>query len=161
MAVTVNLRHLEAHSLHLEGEVPPEDLDVAGLDELIRMEGGVRYDLEVERHEDGLLVQGRLSLTLQCVCARCLEPFRHELVLPEWCSLLPWAGEDPVNVRNDCVDLTPYIREDMVLALPQRPLCKPECGGLQVRSIDDPGVTQEPPRSEPSPAWAVLNNLKL
>jgi uncharacterized protein len=161
MAVTVNLRHLEAHSLHLEGEVPLEELDVAGLDELIRMEGGVRYDLEVERHEDGLLVQGRLALTLRCLCARCLEPFSHELVLPQWCSLLSWSGEDPVNVRNDCVDLTPYIREDMVLALPQRPLCKPECGGLQVRSADDPGVTQETQRTESSPAWAVLNNLKL
>jgi uncharacterized protein len=126
------------------------------------MEGGVRYDLEVERHEDGLLVQGRLSLTLQCVCARCLEPFRHELVLPEWCSLLPWAGEDPVNVRNDCVDLTPYIREDILLAFPQHPLCEPDCVGLPVPGARGLGTKSDPGSVDAAdPAWAELNKLKL
>jgi len=161
MAVIVNLRHLEGRTIRLEGEVSAEELDVAGLDDLIRPEGGVRYELEVERHEEGLLVQGRLSWTLQCECARCLAPFRQELVLTAWCSLLAWAGDDPVCIRNDCVDLTPYIREDMVLALPARPLCKPECGGLQIRSTDDPGVTRQTQAGEPSAAWAMLNNLKL
>jgi uncharacterized protein len=161
MAVIVNLRHLEAGSIRLEGEIPAEELDVAGLDDLIRLKSGVKYELEVERHEEGLLVQGRLSATLQCECARCLAPFPQELVLPDWCCLLAWTGEDPVCIRNDCVDLTPYIREDMVLALPQRPLCKPECRGLQVRSIEDRGVTQQTPPAEPSPAWGVLDDLKL
>jgi uncharacterized protein len=161
MPLIINLRHLEGRDLQLEGEIPAEELDVAGLDDLIRPDGGLRYELEVERHEQGLLAQGRLSLALQCECARCLAPFRHELVLSNWCSLLPWEGEDAVTVRNDCVDLTPYLREDMVLALPQRPLCKPECGGFQVRPSDDPGVTQAVRSDDASSAWAMLNNLKL
>jgi uncharacterized protein len=161
MPLIINLRHLEGQELHLEGEIPVEELDVAGLDDLIRPDGGLKYDLAAERHERGMLLQGRLSLSLQCECARCLAPFRHELVLSNWCAMLPWEGEDAVVVRNDSVDLTPYLREDMVLALPQRPLCKPECGGFQVRSADDSGATQAMPSSESSPAWAVLNNLKL
>jgi uncharacterized protein len=161
MPLIINLRNLEGQELHLAGEIPVEELDVAGMDDLIRPDGGLSYDLEVERHEQGLLLQGRLSLTLQCECARCLTPFRRELVLSGWCSMLPWEGEDAVVVRNDSVDLTPYLREDMVLALPQRPLCKPECGGFQFRSADDSGVTQAQPSDESSSAWAVLNNLKL
>ena len=161
MALIINLRHLEGRDLHLEGEIPAEELDLAGLDELIRPIDGLDYELDVERHERGLLLQGRLSLPLECICARCLGPFRQELVLANWCSLLAWEGEDAVRIRNDCVDLTPYLREDMVLALPQRPLCKPECGGLQVRTSDDPGATHEMQAGESSPAWATLNNLKL
>ena len=160
MPLIINLRHLEGHNLRLEGEIPAEELDLAGLDELIRAEGGLRYDLEVERHERGVLVQGALSLTLQCECARCLAPFRQELVLSNWCSMLSWEGEDAVPVRNDCVDLTPYVREDMVLALPRRPLCKPDCGGL-VRPADAPEVTHATPSGEPSAAWSMLDNLKL
>jgi uncharacterized protein len=175
MPLIINLRHLEGQELHLEGEIPVEELDVAGLDdliraeeldlagldELIRTEGGLRYELEVERHERGVLAQGTLSLSLQCECARCLAPFRQELVLSNWCSMLSWEGEDAVPVRNDCVDLTPYVREDMVLALPRRPLCKPDCGGLQVRPADDPEETHATPSSGSSAAWAMLDNLKL
>jgi uncharacterized protein len=161
MALIINLRHLEGRDLHLEGEIPAEELDLAGLDELIRLAGGLSYNLDVERHERGLLLQGRLSLSLECECARCLGTFRQELVLEDWCSLLEWEGEDPVRVRNDCVDLTPYLREDMVLALPQRPLCQPECGGLQVRSSNDSGVARETRADESSPVWTMLNNLKL
>jgi len=161
MPLIINLRHLEGQNLRLEGEIPAEELDLAGIDELIRAEGGLRYDLEVERHERGLLVQGALSLALQCECARCLVPFRQELVLSNWCSMLSWEGEDAVAVRNDCVDLTPYVREDMVLALPRRPLCKPDCGGLQVRPADHSEVTHATPSGESSAAWAMLDNLKL
>jgi uncharacterized protein len=160
MPLIINLRHLEGRDLQLAGQIPSEELDVAGIDDLIRLDGGLHYELEVERHERGLLLQGRLAVTLQCECARCLTAFRHELVLPDWCALLAWEGEDAVVVRHDCVDLTPYLREDMVLALPQRPLCKPECGGLPVRSPTDPGVAHAL-QGDSSSAWAMLNHLKL
>jgi len=161
MPVIVNLRQLEGRELHLEGEIPAEELDVAGMDDLIEPASGLRYSLDIGRHERGLLLQGRLDMSLQCECARCLTPFRRELSLPDWCCLLTWEGEDAVVVRNDCVDLTPQLREDMVLALPQRPLCKPDCGGLQVRSSDDPGVKHATETDKPSAAWAMLDNLKL
>ena len=46
---------------------------------------------------------------------------------------LPLEGEEEVPVINDCVDLTPYMREDILLAFPQHPLCEPDCGGLQAQ----------------------------
>jgi hypothetical protein len=36
MALIINLRHLEGRDLHLEGKIAAEELDLAGLDELIR-----------------------------------------------------------------------------------------------------------------------------
>jgi uncharacterized metal-binding protein YceD (DUF177 family) len=56
------------------------------------------------------------------------------------------------------VNLTPYIREDILLALPQHPLCEPECGGLKPpASLKDPGEMSE----KASSAWSELDKLKL
>jgi len=71
-------------------------------------------------------------------------------------------GEEMVVVTNGCVDLTPYIREDIVLAFPQHPLCKPECSGLagiQQQSEKSPGVAGKPEAA--SSTWAALDKLKL
>jgi uncharacterized metal-binding protein YceD (DUF177 family) len=64
------------------------------------------------------------------------------------------------------VDLTPQIREDILLELPQRPLCQPDCRGLpkkaagKVKTIaKTTGKAGE--AGGASPDWTVLNKLKL
>src|SRR6185436_222043 len=106
------------------------ELDIEIRDEVIRLSEPLRYDLEVQQLDDGLLVRGRLNLKLDCECVRCLKPFQHELRLDEWTCHLPLQGEDAVKVMNDCVDLTPYLREDILLEFPQHPVCDTGCGGL-------------------------------
>src|SRR5215204_1386757 len=131
MPVTFNVRHLEDDDLHFKGEVSAEELDIQGLDELIHVRKPLHYDLQVEKMEKSMLVQGRLDVRLDCECVRCLKAFEHRLLLPDWACHLALEGEEPVVISNDVVDLTPYIREDFVLALPQHPLCSPECTGLE------------------------------
>ena len=159
--LTVNLHHLEAHEIHLQGELSVNELDLDVHDPMIHPHQPVHYDLTVEKLPDGLLVSGSLRLTLECACVRCLEPFRHELNLADWNCHLPFVGEDKVVVDNDCVDLTPYLREDILLELPQHPLCKPDCGGLEKTSTGKakPGrLSRDEAASSP---WAELNKLKL
>src|SRR5258708_4407894 len=130
MALLVNLHHLEQKNVLLKGELAAAELDLAGLDELIRVEQPLEYDLEAQLLDGSVLVQGSLGLDLQCECARCLKPFVHRLELTGWACHLTLEGEEKALVANDCVDLTPSIREDILLGLPQHPLCRPECGGL-------------------------------
>jgi uncharacterized protein len=152
-----NLRHLEEHEIRLKGELPVAELAFDVQDELIRVEKPLRYDLKIEQLHDAILVQGSLRLTLDCECVRCLKPFKHELVLKDWALHLPLEGEDKVSIENDSIDLTPFVREDMVIEFPQHPLCKPECGGLKkkskVRAADDQN-------EKPSP-WMELDKLEL
>ena len=162
MALLFNLRHLEEKPLHLKGELPMADLDVDTLDELIHVRSPLAYDLEVQRLEQAVLAQGNVSLTLQCECARCLKPYEHRLKLDHWACHLPLEGEDQVTVVNDCVDLTPYVREDIVLAFPQHPLCKPDCRGLastQKKTEKSLKAAEKPDAA--STAWAALDKLKL
>ena len=152
-----NLRHLEEHPIRLHGELPVAELDFGVTDELVRLEKPLRHDLQVENLHDSLLVTGSLRLTLGCECARCLKPFDYEVALEDWALHLPLEGEEAVSIDNDCVDLTPFVREDMLLEFPQHPLCKPECAGLKKK----PRV-REIGNDEALPAgWTELDKLKL
>jgi uncharacterized protein len=159
MALLINLRHLERADLPLQGKLPVAELDLDIRDEMIRTEKPLDYDLVVQKLEDSLLVRGRLVLPLACECVRCLNAFEYELELPDWTCLVPLAGEESVPVAADFVDLTPFFREDILLALPQHPLCKPDCGGLKK---PNPEKSKPSSRSRTeSSAWAELNKLKV
>jgi uncharacterized protein len=162
MQVTINLRHLEAANVRLEGEVPAEELDIDNRDRVIRVTHPLEYRLEAQKVEEGILLQGRLRLLLECECVRCLKPFLHEVKLESWARHLPLAGEEAVRVANDCVDALPPMREDILLDFPQHPVCNPACRGLPKAS---PGKAQQSSGLDAggagSAAWAELNKLKL
>jgi uncharacterized protein len=156
MPLTVNLRHLEQKDQVLRGELPVVELDWDTRDEMIGVTEPLRHDLEVQLLDRSLLVRGTLRLMLECRCVRCLKPFKRELEL-NWTRHLPLEGEDGVSVVNDCADLTPFVREDMLLELPRHPLCKPDCRGLNKTKTQKAGGGDE---LIPS-AWAELEKLKL
>ena len=70
------------------------------------------------------------------------------------------SEERPVMVR-DSVDLTPYIREDIVLALPTHPLCRKDCPGLPGMAKQTLRTADTSTSSGTSSPWDELNKLKL
>jgi len=160
MSLKFNIRHLEQHNLTLDGELSIAELELESLDELIHFEEPVSYDLELQKLENAVLAQGALRLVLHCECARCLKPFDRTLALDHWASPPSLKREEKVDVSNDLVDSTPFIREHIVLSLPQQPLCEPECKGLQNASkkLASGGLEK---KDSTSSTWAELNKLKL
>ena len=156
MPLTFNIRHLENKDLHLEGELPTEDLELDLHDDMVRPGKVMTYDLEVQRLEGGALVQGSVHLPVEYTCVRCLKKFKRPLDLPAWTVHLPLAGADAIKVSNDLVNLTPYLREDTLLALPQHPLCEAECRGLKM-----PARLKDPEAMKTTSAWDELDKLKL
>jgi uncharacterized protein len=161
MPLTINLRHLEKKNVVLEGELTAEELGLEGIDELVHPSQPLKYQIEAERMEQSVLVQGSLKLPVQCECARCLKPFAYDVEIPEWVCHLPLEGEDKVVVTSDSVDLTPYIREDILLGFPQHPLCSENCSGLPdpVSGKEKDGAAKA--NNETSSAWSELNKLKF
>ena len=163
MPLIVNLRHLENRNLVLCGELPLAELDFALRDDMIRVTQPLHYDLEIELLDDSLLVQGLLQLPLNCQCVRCLKDFEFNLELDPWTlhlPLEPLEDEEATTIKNDCVDLTPLMREDILLGFPQHPLCRPDCGGLKKASVGKAKKIVGKDESK-SAAWAELNKLKL
>jgi len=130
MAIDLSLDQLKQQDLHLHGTLPPEALDLQlGRDILVHSAGPLDYQLEATRADETLLVRGALQIDFACDCARCLEPFNFTLDLPEWICALPLKGPEAVASNGDSLDLTPWIREDILLGLPQHPLCGEACRG--------------------------------
>jgi uncharacterized metal-binding protein YceD (DUF177 family) len=65
-------------------------------------------------------------------------------------------------VVNDSVDLTSYLREDILLAFPQHPLCDPGCRGLPQSEMKGvlPSHGPNPLEALASP-WDILDKIKL
>lgn len=165
MKFRLNLKQLEKKDVVLEGDATAEELDLGDVrDLLVTISQPVQFRLTATRLQESILVEGRLDILLDCNCARCLEPFKKRVELDPWTALIALEGEEGAVIRDDSVDLTPYLREDIVLVLPQHPLCKPECRGLPVatnKTTDSAGLARPDEKLSSTSAWSALDQLKL
>lgn len=162
MPILVNIRQLAKKELRFKGQIPVPELDIDTLDQMLQVHEPLMFDLVVQLVSEEILIRGVLKLVLDCQCVRCLRPFKHEVVLSGPLLSLPLEGEEAVPVINECVDLTPFLREDILLAFPQHPVCGPECPGVPpgaAKGIVLARVT--PPTQNGTTAWTELNKLKF
>ncbi len=162
MSAAIYLYQLRKGPVSLEGELSVEDLELESLDELIETSAPLHYKVTAELFNQDILVQGELRISLDCHCVRCLDSFVHTVEVMDWSCAIPLKGEDKVEVKGDLVDLRPFIREDILLAFPQHPLCRPECqpSGYSVES-DPKSKPLDEAEAEEDSTWAELDKLKL
>jgi DUF177 domain-containing protein len=107
-----------------------------------RLEGPVQVVLSYYRAGMELFFRGELTAATVASCARCAEEFIAPSDRSFRYVLAPRSiGEDRNSdlraedlefsfYDGEEVNLTPFIREQMLLALPTRPLCREDCRGL-------------------------------
>lgn len=80
----------------------------------------------------GILVQGTLKTSIAAQCARCLEDVQFDLDVPlNELFVYPPEPEEIFNVAESGVlDLTPLLREEVILHIPTNILCRANCAGL-------------------------------
>ena len=96
---------------------------------------GLTGTLELTRTPQGSWLDGQLSAEMPAECARCLEPFSLKAILEfqEMFYSPPSKAASPsdyVVFEDGVMDLEGPIRERLVLNIPLRPLCRPDCRGL-------------------------------
>ena len=151
----------------VERTVPaPEHLGL----ELIRVPVGAELTLHVrlESVTEGVLVSAQVSAPLEGECGRCLREISdslevsfQELYAYEHSTTDDTTDEDEVGrMQGDLIDLEPELRDEVVLALPNHPLCRADCPGLcpecGARLADDPEHGHDAPVD---PRWAALSGL--
>jgi uncharacterized protein len=90
---------------------------------------------------NGVLASGWSAVMADHTCSRCLIEWEAP-VETEWTELFirnPAADESPLGV-DGTIDLGPVVRDELVLALPADPLCRPDCRGLCVECGADLNV---------------------
>ena len=146
----VHLKQVPAEGIHLEGK---EETDILELEEnQIKPLGPVEYSLDIGVSESGLFVTGEIGVDVGLECVSCLKRFIFPLRVEEFAAQIELTGPE-------LVDLTPLIREDILLALPVHPHCdwdrKTKCVGPRLKDLD---VAEDPKAPN---AWDALDHLNL
>ncbi|MCS1410798.1 MAG: hypothetical protein M2R45_03993 [Verrucomicrobia subdivision 3 bacterium] len=162
MSLKINIKHLEAEPKTYEGQLTAAELDMDTQDDLIKVSSSLSYQLSAELHESNILLSGELEQTFQYECARCLKPFEKDILISSWNQIIQLNGENAMPVDNDCIDLTQALREDILLSLPQHPLCTKDCRGIGNSAGQGIASSEDQLKAEAkSSAWTVLDQLQL
>jgi len=149
----VHLNQIPLEGLHIEGEEDSQFLEVEH-SEFKRL-SPVYYSLDVGLSGTGLFATGTVEVDLELECVKCLEKFVHPMLMEGFALQTELEG-------REMVDLTPYVREDILLNLPSYPHCdwngEHTCVGVQkITSRDNTG---EPP-VQTQKVWEELEKLKI
>jgi uncharacterized metal-binding protein YceD (DUF177 family) len=147
--VKIHLKQIPVEGLHLEGEedCPIPELEADG----IRCVGPLHYNIDIGLSGGALWANGSLSQPVEVSCVACLEKFVYEIKVPAFALHTELHGPETV-------DLTPFIREDILLNLPAYPHCDREGGGRKCKAAIPKNDEQEAKRQ---PDWSALDKLKL
>jgi len=127
----------------LQGTFAPKELELVAV--RVQFRDPVQVSATVSRMQEDVLAQGKASTKAHVECSRCLEDVEVDLA-GEFEALYVTAtgrfakrmghpdfagGDQRVNFYSELtVDLSDEIRQCILLALPIKPLCRPDCAGL-------------------------------
>ena len=141
------------------------DLREAGFD-------SVTVDITATHTNPGAFLEGRATAEFGESCSRCLRPVRVAvdaafaeqyyatigLVNGERLATAPL---DAKTIGSDFrIDLTPLVREELILASPVAPLCRADCRGLCLHCGDDLNERPHEHEAEIDERWAELAQLR-
>ena len=122
-------------------EWPPSPRDV------VRPAGPMRWRLEAQLFGTELLVRGRAEALFEGTCCRCGGPLSR--VYGDEVTISREVAPDETDV-----DLTSELRESILLALPNNPVCSDDCRPPRPLAED----SGEAADGAPSP-WSALDAL--
>jgi uncharacterized protein len=142
----LDLSHIRQSETSFDKRYEPEAF--AGAVEDYRVVAPVVLRFTIHKDKDRFRLVGSVATTLEVECSRCLERFTLPVEREFDLRYLPAGGESPsgggeddedgiadddVSVtfyRDDAIDIGELLREQFYLALPMKPLCRPDCRGI-------------------------------
>jgi uncharacterized protein len=127
-------------------------------------------DLRMESVSEGVLVSGTVTAPVEGECGRCLNPIGTTVEVPvqelyayEHSTTDETTDEDEVGrLQGDLIDLEPAVRDAVVLALPQNPLCREDCPGLCAEcGVPLAELPADHTHEQIDARWAALSQLKI
>lgn len=104
----------------------------------------IHLDAHVRKVKEEITIEGRISATVEMSCARCLKP-HHEHIDDSFEVVYCPRPDDEEQVdeieldetdldisyyKGDSIAISDLLREQLLLMLPVKPLCKSDCAGL-------------------------------
>ncbi len=151
--MNIELKDLLPDGINIEGTTPGESLDLGSVGATSCSD--VSYTFFVQEMDDELLVTGSVRADVGFGCVRCLTNFIKTIEERRFSVLTP-IPED-----SDAVDLTPDLREAIILNFPSYPKCAEDCAGLCAqcgKNLNANACTCHPPVDN---QWGDLDKLSI
>jgi len=139
--IRIRLEDIPAEGATLALDIEPAALDLGDLTD-VKPSGNLRGKAYVKKSGRKILVSLSLEFSLILPCSRCLRETEHGFSESSEFTLIPPPPALPPEQRleeedlttvffsGEEIDLAPLFRETVILAIPIKPLCKPDCKGL-------------------------------
>ena len=144
---------------HVEVLVAPASID----SEHPAIDGDVSAALELISSLDDIALTGTVRVPWRGTCRRCLRPSEETIVVDvgERYAERPAEHDEAFPIEHGQIDLTPVLREHVLLAVDDARLCRPDCPGLcPVCGAD---LASGPCRCDTAVGderWSVLDQLR-
>ena len=109
--------------LRLSGYEKASEMGFESEGRFLRFPDTVFYDVTAILVSGGIVVSGRVEMTIGCQCVRCLKEYEQKISCGNVCHFYETGSKSEF-------DLTPELREDIIISLPQNFICSAECEGL-------------------------------
>jgi uncharacterized protein len=100
------------------------------LDEVI-LTKDIDGEITIGRLETGLLVEGSIQTGIQLDCHRCLRTFTRPVHKRFSQVYSATVQDDELPIEGDQIDLAPLIQQEILVSLPIKILCRPDCPGVE------------------------------
>jgi DUF177 domain-containing protein len=176
----IELAELELHPIDFQEEFPPDAIDLGeDVRQLTLLKTSGRAQLVEEHHGKRNVIQdirlnGELATRLELLCARCLEPVAQDVTRKFDLLYRPLgtdAGNEELSVTVAEAEVAYYqgggllledaIREQVLLAVPLKVVCREDCKGLCPtcgKNRNTEPCSCAPPLGDPR--WSALKDLR-
>ncbi|MBW2624228.1 MAG: DUF177 domain-containing protein [Deltaproteobacteria bacterium] len=143
MNLKVKVADIPAEGQNLVREVFP--LEIEGLlngpeKEAMTLVTPIMVRVKLERTGQRVVVKGPVSTTFRLVCSRCLAEFEQPIADILYMVFSPRnqavETDDGMGSMNEEyyngeeIDIWPILKENLILSLPLKPVCRGDCRGL-------------------------------
>ena len=169
----IEVENLTAAGSPFEHTYAPGEVELE--DEGARLLAGASVRGSASRKGEEVRLRGEIRTEVELLCDRCLAPTRAPLAVEFDTSFIPREAEaaKAENVEllaedlglsaydGEAVDLDELVREQILLALPSRRLCREDCKGLCPKCGTDLNAGHcSCEQGETDPRWSALADLK-
>ena len=169
----IEVENLTSAGTPFEHTYGAEEVDLE--DEGARLVADAAVRGSASRKGEEVRLRGEVRTEVELLCDRCLGPSRTPLAVEFDASFIPQEAEaaKAENVEllsedlglsaydGEAVDLDELVREQILLGLPSRRLCKEDCEGLCPKCGADLNAGRcSCEQGEVDPRWSALAGLK-
>lgn len=148
----IDLRNIPSEGLRIDTREPVSILDVK--DEGAEFNTPIDVSILVNRTSNTLLINGEVKTTVGLTCSKCLRKFVQLLKNNNFSLTCDITGQTDV-------DITPNIREEILILLPVKPLCTRKCKGFCPQCGQDLNEKQCSCTAKGDVRWDKLGRINL